>query len=405
VGLTPRRRPDPHALLGWLSAASLAALAATLGRVEWIDAWATAHLAGVRGCTEGASATMLTDAAPYGAALTLALAVAYAWWWNGHRREIVTVLGAFVVALLLVQGLKVTFERDRPGVPPFAQSGSQSFPSGHAANSAVAVAAALAVTRETSKRWARGARVAVAVAGVGSVAAVAFTRLYLNRHWATDVVAGMLIGVAFWGFVTARRGPIARALLTVVIAVVIPGLLLAGAAGGRIHLPAPSTLSDSGTAGARLLRHARLRQVVGGEWVPQRRPRARGFLRLDRPEFALAVGARQPRHAVLKMVAAPLGALARAPRCAWIEVSVNGRPVARRPLKRVWRVYAFALPLAAGRNDVRVAAGAAPPGQPALALAVLSLEGRPEAPAIFAAGAVAPPPARQRRRGPHARRC
>lgn len=392
----PRRRLDPHAFVGWLSLGALGALAATLGRVEWLDAWVTARVAALRGCAEGTSATLLTDAAPYGAALTVTLGFAYAWWRNRPRRELAVVLGAFVVSLLLVQGLKVTFERDRPGVPPFAPSGSQSFPSGHTANAGLAVAAALAATRGTGPRV-RGTRAALAIAGAAWVVAIAFTRIYLNRHWATDVVAGMLAGVAFWGLATARRGPVTRALLAVTIAVVIPGLLLASATGGRIHLPAPSTLSDPGTAGATLLRRARLARAVGGEW---RRPRrARAFVRLYRPGFDLTVRTRQARRAVLKVVAAPLGGLTRGGRCAWVDVSVNGRPIARRPLKPAWRVYGFALPLAAGRNDVRVVAGPATPGRPALALDALAVEGSPEAAAIDeAAAGSSPTPARGRGR-------
>jgi undecaprenyl-diphosphatase len=380
---------DPHAFVGWLALTALVALVATLGHLDWIDAWVTTQMAALRGCSEGVPAEMLTDAAPYVAALLLTFAAAHAGWRNGHRRKTAIVIGAFFVALLLVQGLKVTFERDRPGAPPFGQSSRASFPSGHTANVALAFAAALAVTRETSGRGRRAARVAVTVAGVALVGAVGFTRLYLNRHWATDTAAGMLIGVAFWSFATARRGAAGHGLVAGAVAVPILGLL-AAATGGRIHLPAPSTPSEAGEAGTTLLRRAALHDVVGGEWI--RRPRARGFLRLDRPDFALTIQAPHADRAVLKVVASPLLGVASARRCAWIEVGVDGRPVARRPLKPAWRVYAFALPLSQGRNDVEVAVGTPTPRPPALALDAVSIEGGSDGPGIVITASAAEAP-------------
>jgi membrane-associated phospholipid phosphatase len=66
----------------------------------------------------------------------------------------------------------------------------RSFPSGHAG---MAFAAAAAVTSETSKWWPKSTWY-VAPVMYGGAALVAISRMYDNRHWASDVVMGAAIG-------------------------------------------------------------------------------------------------------------------------------------------------------------------------------------------------------------------
>ena len=62
----------------------------------------------------------------------------------------------------------------------------RSFPSGHAG---MAFAAAAAVTSETSKWWPRSTWY-IGPVMYGGAALVAISRMYDNRHWASDIVAG-----------------------------------------------------------------------------------------------------------------------------------------------------------------------------------------------------------------------
>lgn len=66
----------------------------------------------------------------------------------------------------------------------------RSFPSGH---SGMAFAAAAAVTSETSKWWPKSTWY-IAPVMYGGAALVAVSRMYDNRHWASDVVLGAAIG-------------------------------------------------------------------------------------------------------------------------------------------------------------------------------------------------------------------
>jgi len=65
-----------------------------------------------------------------------------------------------------------------------------SFPSGH---STTAFAAAAAVTNETTRWWPHSTWI-IGPAMYAGAAAVGFSRMYHNRHWASDVVLGAAIG-------------------------------------------------------------------------------------------------------------------------------------------------------------------------------------------------------------------
>jgi membrane-associated phospholipid phosphatase len=133
-------------------------------------------------CERGNLTTVLLAAALFGGAGGIELA-----------REIVIVL---VPVNVVVEVTKRVTNRARPDGEH--RSSNAAFPSSHAAN-AFAVAVVLA------RRMRRGA-----IAFLLAAAVVAFSRLYLDRHWLSDVIVGAAIGAAMAWWISralARRRP------------------------------------------------------------------------------------------------------------------------------------------------------------------------------------------------------
>lgn len=111
---------------------------------------------------------------------------------------------ALLIGEGLAAGMKGVFGRQRPYVDTtqfnpnkwhflggvVSDDGQRSFPSGHAV---AAFAAAAAVTSETS-RWWPSSRWLIGSAMYGGAGMVGLSRLYDNRHWASDVIMGAAIG-------------------------------------------------------------------------------------------------------------------------------------------------------------------------------------------------------------------
>lgn len=100
-------------------------------------------------------------------------------------------------------GLKHLVARERPAVLQLTDFGGYSFPSGHTA-AAAACWAALALV--VARRWGRPGRTAAAVAAAAVTVGVAASRVLLGVHWVTDVLAGVVVGWAWFAVVTIVFG-------------------------------------------------------------------------------------------------------------------------------------------------------------------------------------------------------
>ncbi len=110
-----------------------------------------------------------------------------------RRREASdSVLASAALASLADPGLKAPFRRRRPPEMWLAKGSDSSFPSGHSMSAcAVPTIVAYVLARERLISPSTGVALATIPAlGVG------VTRLYLRKHWATDVLAGWAAGLA-----------------------------------------------------------------------------------------------------------------------------------------------------------------------------------------------------------------
>ncbi len=97
------------------------------------------------------------------------------------RAAVLEAVAALVPVNLIVEGLKWTVGRPRPDGD--TRRKNSAFPSSHAAN-------AVAVAWVVARRWPRSAIPCGLLAAL-----VAFSRMYLDRHWFSDVAGAALIGV------------------------------------------------------------------------------------------------------------------------------------------------------------------------------------------------------------------
>jgi membrane-associated phospholipid phosphatase len=125
-----------------------------------------------------------------GGIVTIPLRTIVALWLAFRRRwhAFATWVLTWVAAEVILDVAKAYYHRGRPPNPLVATTG-YSFPSGHAvAASATAVALVLVLMSPGPRRrkW--------EIAAVAFSFVMAMSRVYLNAHWLSDVVAGVLLG-------------------------------------------------------------------------------------------------------------------------------------------------------------------------------------------------------------------
>jgi undecaprenyl-diphosphatase len=122
------------------------------------------------------------------------MAVAIGWLLRRRRRDDAWLLGLSLAgASAIAHVSKPLFDRARPDLyPPLVPiPADAAFPSAHAAQIAACVVAALLL--RLGGRYASWA----AFAGIALAVAVGLSRVYLQVHYASDVVAGVLLA-SFW---------------------------------------------------------------------------------------------------------------------------------------------------------------------------------------------------------------
>jgi membrane-associated phospholipid phosphatase len=197
-----------------------------------VEAWTQRHITPLH-TTLMLTATELASIGFVSAVTALAAAV------MAHRRSGYW-LGRLALSVpggvLLNEVLKYVLHRSRPVLEhPLVELPSYSFPSGHAVGATVfyGFAAILLWSYIVPRVW----RIVIGTAIVVVILMVGFSRVYLGAHYSTDVLAGILEGVAwlsFVGMITNRHRPVTT-----------ETTLAAKAAGLGSHIPRRAFTTDN----------------------------------------------------------------------------------------------------------------------------------------------------------------
>lgn len=120
-------------------------------------------------------------------------------WLNAHKHSAVLLIASTLGGIVLNGLLKIGFARPRPQVFEWGtRAMSSSFPSGHAMSAAVVYGTVAYLAARLQRRTA--ARVLTLVFAALIIIAICISRVYLGVHYPSDILAGLIIGLAWAAF-------------------------------------------------------------------------------------------------------------------------------------------------------------------------------------------------------------
>jgi undecaprenyl-diphosphatase len=119
------------------------------------------------------------------------------------RHIVPFMLVVYIGNKLVTNGIKDLIDRARPTLNPIAETLGPAFPSGHSSTAASTYAAlALIMARRRSPR----VRALLAGAAGGIAVGVAASRVLMDLHWLSDVIAGLFLGWAWFALCAIAFG-------------------------------------------------------------------------------------------------------------------------------------------------------------------------------------------------------
>ena len=149
--------------------------------------------------------TIMTEVTPLGTGIVVLTVVGITTaflWHTEHKHSARMLLAATAGNILLNNILKLFFDRERPSIFEWGtHAASSSFPSGHAMSATVVYGTvAYLLARLQKHAWSRTITLLLAVI---MIVLICLTRLYLGVHYPSDVLGGIIIGLAWSGFCMA----------------------------------------------------------------------------------------------------------------------------------------------------------------------------------------------------------
>jgi undecaprenyl-diphosphatase len=301
---------------------------------EWVYQWIQYH----RSCAVAARARSIGPIVQ--AVLTLLIGIGLV-----HRgsRPPWRALGLLVLLVAgggVVELLKTGIGRLRPNSTPAMVSGD-SFPSGH--TTGAAMAAMIAMTLVHDRVWPRWARWSIYFIAVTCIVAQATGRLLNGSHWLSDIIASILLGVAWvLGAGWMRRLP--RALMASVLGVACVAFLVFDDV-PEVRLRLPSALDVTGSSLASVeFGTAEARSALIGAWKEGPAEPIGPVSWASSSDVGVILRANDKVAGVLKVTLRPATGSDNQRRCARIVISVNDWVAHDIALLRGWREYHLDLP-------------------------------------------------------------
>jgi membrane-associated phospholipid phosphatase len=148
--------------------------------------------------------TLVTDLGETVTVIVVAIVVALVDWTRTRNRWTAPFLLTVILGdKLLTEAVKQLVDRARPTIEAVAATLGPSFPSGHTSTAAASWAAFALVA---GRWWGRRSWPVLAGVAVGIAVAVAASRVLLDVHWLTDVLAGLALGWAWFAICAIAFG-------------------------------------------------------------------------------------------------------------------------------------------------------------------------------------------------------
>ena len=169
---------------------------------QWLHAHATSRF------TSLMFVVTTFGSAPVVAGIALVVGIVLAWQrnWDRFLTLALAVPGGSLINVLM----KEAFQRPRPSLKEaFVHLTTYSFPSGHASSSVFLYGLLAVFAVQSFRKW--ESRVFSVLAGIVMIALIGFSRVYLGAHYLSDVLGGIVEGVAWLTLCLTAVGTLRRA--------------------------------------------------------------------------------------------------------------------------------------------------------------------------------------------------
>ena len=123
-------------------------------------------------------------------------------WLNQHKHSAILLVVATLGGLVLDNFLKIGFNRPRPQIFQWGTYAvSSSFPSGHAMSSVIVYGTVAYLAARLQQNVA--SRILTMAFAATMIVLICTSRMYLGVHYPSDVLAGVIVGLAWAGFCMA----------------------------------------------------------------------------------------------------------------------------------------------------------------------------------------------------------